>query len=80
MTHYQQLTTEKYWNESVQAEIKELTREKNRNKIRAFCLFVFAAAVFSITVFAVQQMPNWLPIVGEFMEQTGIIETLSLRN
>jgi len=76
MPHYHELSTETYWTQSVEKEIKELTRQRNRNAIRAFTQFVFAVAVFSITVLAVQEMPNWWPVMTSFMEQNGITETL----
>jgi hypothetical protein len=72
MPHHQELATEKYWNESVEAEIKELTLEKNREANRAFLQFVGAVAIFSVTVLAVQQMPNWLPVVSSLFEQSGV--------
>ena len=76
MTHYQSLSTEKYYHDSVRQEIKELRREKNRQAVQSFVHFLFALVVFMLTVTAIQQMPVWLPVVTQFMEQNGITETI----
>ena len=75
MTNYQQLSSQKYYHAAVRQEIKELRREKNRQAVRAFGQFLFALVVFLFTVSAVHQMPVWLPMVTEFLEQNGITET-----
>jgi hypothetical protein len=77
MPHHHELATEKYWNESVETEIKELTLQKNREASRAFLQFVGAVAIFSVTVLAVQQMPNWLPFVASYFEQSSIPEVFN---
>lgn len=76
MTHYRQLSSEKYYHESVIQEIKEIRRQKNRDAVRAFMQFLFAAGVIVFSGYAINQMPQWLPTVSAFMEQYGITETL----
>ena len=68
MSHHKELSTEKYWNESVQKEIKELLQQKKRESIQAFSQFVFSVAVFSMTVITVNQWPNWFSAVAAFMK------------
>jgi hypothetical protein len=75
MTHYQQLSSEKHYHDAVTHEIKELGRQKNRQAVHAFGQFLFALVVFLFTVSAVHQMPVWLPMVTEFLEQNGITAT-----
>ncbi len=75
MTHYQPLSSEKYYHDTVRQEIKELRREKNRQAVQAFGQFLFVLVVFLLTVTAVHQMPMWLPMVTEFLDQYGITET-----
>lgn len=74
MSHHQELATEKYWNETVQKEIAALKREKNKNAIRAFAQFIAALAFILLMAVGVQQIPNWLPALTAFVEQSGIAE------
>ncbi len=76
MTHYHQLSTTKYYHEAVKTEIKEIRRQKNRDATRAFGQFLFALAVFAGTFYAVQQMPNWMPVVTAFLEERGVTEAV----
>ncbi len=76
MTHYQPLSTTKYYHETVKAEIKQIRQQKNRDAVRAFGQFLFALAAFGGTFYAVQQMPNWMPVVTAYLEQHGVIETV----
>ena len=76
MTHYQQLSSEKYYYDSVRQELKEIRRQKNRDAVQAFTQFLFVLVVFFFTVTAVQQMPVWLPAVTAYMEQQGITEVI----
>ena len=76
MTHYQSLSSEKYYHESLVAEVKEIRKQKNRDAARAFMQFLFVLAVMFGVWFAIQQMPNWLPTVTAYMDQAGITEVL----
>ena len=76
MTHYKQLSTEKYYHDSVFREMMELRRQKNRDAVRGFGQFVFTAAVVLFTAYAINEMPNWLPMVTAFMDEYGITEKL----
>jgi len=75
MTHYHELSTTKYYREAVNQEIKQIRRQKNRDAVRAFGQFLFALAVFGGTFYAVQQMPQWLPVVTAYLDQQGVMET-----
>lgn len=76
MTHYHSLSTEKYYYDSVQQEYTALRRQKNREAVRSFMQFLFALVVFLFTVAAVWQMPVWLPIVANLMDQSGWPESI----
>ena len=76
MTHYQQLSTTKYYHDSVRQEIKQIRRQKNRDAIRAFGQFIFVLVVFAGTFYAVQQLPNWMPVVTAFLEDRGVTEAV----
>ena len=76
MTHYQTLSSYKYYNEAVQQEVIDLRREKNRQAVQSFVHFQFTLVVFLLTITAIQQMPIWLPIATSLVEQSGISETI----
>lgn len=76
MTHFHSLSTEKYYYDSVQQEYIELRQLKNREAIQSFMQFLFALVVFVFTMVAVWQMPVWLPIVTNGMEQLGMSEAI----
>lgn len=76
MTHYQQLSTTKYYYQSVKDEVKQIRRQKNRDAVRSFFQFLFFLAVAFGTWYAIHQMPNWLPVVQSFMDEKGITSYL----
>ncbi len=76
MTHYQSLSTTKYYNDAIQQENNVIRRQKNRDAIRAFTQFIFALGVFATTWYAIEQMPNWLPVVQTFMDEKGVTAVL----
>jgi hypothetical protein len=76
MTYYRQLSTEKYYHESVLHEIKQLRRQKNRDAVRGFMQFLFALGVIALTAYAIKEMPIWLPAVESYMDQYAITETI----
>ncbi len=63
MLQYQELTTEKYVKESLDQQIKELRRLRNRKALQDFLTFLFGLGAIAAAVYAVQEMPTWLPIV-----------------
>ena len=67
MMTYEELSTEKYWNQSVKQELKAYRARKNRDAIRCLFQFVFAAGMILFVMFAVETMPTWLPIVTEYV-------------
>ena len=72
---YQQLHTEKYWQESVNQEIKLLRVQKNREARQALRNFLAAIAVTILVGYALQTMPTWLPSVVSSLEYYGVIPT-----
>lgn len=71
---YQQLSTEKYWESSVECELKALRRQRNNKAFQAFFQFLFVLAVAVGCWVALQTMPTWIPPVTEFMDANGITE------
>ncbi len=76
MTHYQRLSSEKYYYDTVLEEVKGIRRQKNRDALRAFAQFLFALGMIFFTLFAIEQMPNWMPTVTAYMDQYGVTEAL----
>jgi len=76
MTAYQQLKTEKLWNETVKKRNKQFRREQNRLAIRGFMQFLFVLAVMMFCSYALYTMPHWLPTVEAFMNENGITDKL----
>ena len=72
---YQQLDTEKYWQESVNHEMKLLRLEKNREAFQALRNFLAAVVVTVFVGYAIQTLPTWLPAVVSFLEYYGVIPT-----
>ncbi len=72
---YHELSTTKYWHESVKQEIKQIRRQKNQDAVRSFLMFTFTALVIAGVAYAVYTMGAWLPGVVEFMEYYGVIPT-----
>ena len=76
MTHYQSLSSEKYYRQVVLQEIRDIRRQKNREAVSGFAQFLFVLGVFSTTVYAYQTMPQWLPTLTACLDQYGITEVL----
>ena len=67
MLTYEKLSTEKYWHDSIKAELKSYRREKNRDAMRSLLHFGFAVGVIFLVVFAYQTMPTWLPVATDYL-------------
>ena len=72
---YHELSSEKYWQESVKQEIKQLRSQKNREAFQAFRNILFAGIVTVGVVYAIHTMPLWISTVFEFLEYYGVIPT-----
>ncbi|MFK7769496.1 MAG: hypothetical protein AB8B55_19940 [Mariniblastus sp.] len=75
MTH-QELGTTKYYLSSLTEEMKELRKQRNKEAVQNFKLFIFVMVVVCFTVTAIKMMPQWLPIVSNIMDQYGVTEVL----
>lgn len=73
---YKALSTEKYYYASLKKEVKAFRKKRNKDAVKAFTQFLFVLVVMALTFVAVQMMPEWLPVVSAWMEQSGVIETL----
>ena len=71
MSHYQELTSEKYWIESVEKEIQELENEKKQSADWSATQIIMAVVVFAATIFAWQQSANWVPALTEIFGHNG---------
>ena len=72
---YHELSSEKYWQESVKQEIKQLRHQKNRETLQSFRNLLFAGIVAVGVGYAVHTMPLWIPSVFGFLEYYGVIPT-----
>lgn len=73
---YHELSTQKFYHDSLKQEIKAVRRQKNKEAVQAFMQFLFFTVVMMLTTVAVHQMPNWLPTVTAYMDQYGINEAI----
>ena len=72
---YHELSSEKYWQESVNQEIKQLRAQKNREAFQTFRNILFAGIVTVGVGYAIHTMPLWISTVFELMEYYGVIPT-----
>lgn len=73
MSHQQNLSTEKYVLEAQAKEAKLIRTEMARKSQRSITLFCFAFVVFLLGMVCVLQMPNWMPAVGNWLEEIGML-------
>jgi hypothetical protein len=65
---YQQLSSEKYWLESVNLEQQQQLKERRRNWIKALVVNTSALVIVTgLVMFAIETMPGWLPTLASFM-------------
>ena len=70
MSKHHQLSTQKYVDEVQKEEIKQIRKDIAVQSNKSFLLLMFSIFVF---LFAVFQMPNWLPAANEMLENAGIL-------
>ena len=73
MSKHHQLSTQKYVDEVQKEEIKQIRRDIAVQTSKSFLLLMFSIFVFLFAMFAVFQMPNWLPAANEMLENAGIL-------
>jgi hypothetical protein len=73
MSHLQKLSTEKYVVEAQAHEAKLIRSEMARKSDRSIKLFCFAFIMFLLGMVCVLQMPNWMPAVGSWLEEIGLL-------
>jgi hypothetical protein len=71
MSHPQELSTQKYLFESLEQEIKQQKRARDRKAIRDFLTFLMGLVAIACGTYAVEQMPIWLPVVKQFVPEIG---------
>ena len=74
MTHYHQLSTQKYVDETMKQENEQLYLQKRREAIFMVAQFLFSVVVLIVTMIAVYTMPAWLPSVNALLENIGILQ------
>ena len=73
MSKHHQLSTQKYVDEVQEKEIKQIRKDIAVQSSKSFLLLMFSIFVFLFAMFAVFQMPNWLPAANEMLENAGIL-------
>ncbi len=73
MSKHHQLSTQKYVDEVQKEEIKQIRKDMAVQSSKSFLLLMFSIFVFLFAMFAVFQMPNWLPAANEMLENAGIL-------
>ena len=73
MSKHHQLSTQKYVDEVQKEEIKQIRKDIAVQSSKSFLLLMFSIFVFLFAMFAVFQMPNWLPAANEMLENAGIL-------
>ena len=73
MSKHHQLSTQKYVDEVQKEEIKQIRKDIAVQSNKSFLLLMFSIFVFLFAMFAVFQMPNWLPAANEMLENAGIL-------
>lgn len=73
MSHHQELSTEKYVQQAQAREAKLIRTEMARKSHRSLTLFCFAFIVFLLAMICVLQMPNWMPTIGHWLEEVGLL-------
>ena len=73
MAEYHDLSTQKYVDEVQKEEIKQIRKDIAVQSNKSFLLLMFSIFVFLFAMFAVFQMPNWLPAANEMLENAGIL-------
>jgi hypothetical protein len=75
MSDYHQLSTEKYVKEVQQQELAAIRVQQNKAATAALIQFSFALVIFAIAMYVVIQMPNWMPAIGTWLEQAGVLKS-----
>ena len=73
MSEHHNLSTQKYVDEVQKEEIKQIRKDIAVQSNKSFLLLMFSIFVFLFAMFAVFQMPNWLPAANEMLENAGIL-------
>lgn len=73
MSEHHNLSTQKYVDEVQKEEIKQIRKDIAVQSSKSFLLLMFSIFVFLFAMFAVFQMPNWLPAANEMLENAGIL-------
>ena len=73
MSKHHQLSTQKYVDDVQKEEIKQIRKDIAVQSNKSFLLLMFSIFVFLFAMFAVFQMPNWLPAANEMLENAGIL-------
>ena len=75
MSEYHQLSTEKYVKEVQRQELAAIRAQQNKAATAALIQFSIALCVFAAAMYAVVQMPNWMPAINTWLEQAGILKS-----
>ena len=73
MSEHHNLSTQKYVDEVQKEEIIQIRKDIAVQSSKSFLLLMFSIFVFLFAMFAVFQMPNWLPAANEMLENAGIL-------
>ena len=65
MPHYQMLETEKYYVEANKHAVKQI---QNRRVVSNLLSLAFGLAIIMVTIYAIREMPNWLPAMVDYIE------------
>lgn len=65
MPHYQLLETEKHYLAANKQAVKQI---QNRRALSNLLALAFGLAVIGVTIYAIREMPNWLPAFIDYVE------------
>jgi hypothetical protein len=69
MNHFHELETEKYYYAAHKNLVKQIRRQ---HAVRNLFTFLFGIAAIAFGLYAVREMPNWLPATIEFLDIRSI--------
>ena len=71
---YHELTTQKIWEEKALQEYRAIRRQKGRDAVQNVIHFLYAILIMLATYWAIITMPEWLPLLTEYVQETGLVE------
>ncbi len=73
MQNHQQLTSEKYYLEKLETEVRYFRRRQAGQSIKTVITFVALFSIFAVCGYALYQTPSFVPDCIDYMRANGVL-------